>query len=119
MASGCGVMKTTTRTETPYRVEIRGYRPYALTRRDAESLLGAPKLLQRLVYWTAHASPPAQPWLRYLRQGGRGCGTLILTASFESAMDRMGRGEMPPPMPSESKSPPGALAGELSANRNS
>ena len=66
--------------------------PLAITKKDASRSLAMPKLLQR---WLYHG------WLIIVRQGGRGCETVIDYASFKTAYERFKRGEQPPLLPSE------------------
>lgn len=83
-----------------YVVNINGFRPYALTKRDMMCLLRSPKIVQRLIYDALH-SPPEGRWLKIIREGKPGRETLVETATFERACERIGQGEAPPLLPSE------------------
>lgn len=69
--------------------------PFAVTKREAMRLVGMPKLVQR---WLFHG------WVIVVRQGGRGCETMIDFESLENAYNRLKKGEQPPLLPSEIKS---------------
>jgi len=68
--------------------------PLAVTKSDAFRVIGMPKLVQR---WLHHG------WVEIVRQGGRGCETVIDYQSLKAAYERFKRGEEPPPLPSEIK----------------
>ena len=77
------------------------FEPLAVTKRQAFTLINAPKLVQRMLYWTRNGTLPSHKWLVIIREGGRGTETLIDYASFKAAYERLRSGEVPPPMPSE------------------
>lgn len=93
---------------SPFRVEIGGIRPFALTRRQMLKLLPAPRLIQRLLATTQH-SDPIKRWLELAREGRPGCEVLVTTASFEVACERLARGEKPPLLPCEKRRNRGAF----------
>ena len=66
--------------------------PLAVTKADAFELFRSPKIVQRWLFYG---------WIRIVRQGGRGCRTLIDYQSIVSAYERYLQGEEPPPLPSE------------------
>lgn len=66
--------------------------PLAVTKQEAFRLVAMPKLVQR---WLHHG------WVEVVRQGGRGCETVIDYQSLKDAYGRFKRGEEPPLLPSE------------------
>lgn len=68
--------------------------PLAVTKTEAFRLVSMPKLVQR---WLYHG------WVEIVRQGGRGCETVIDFQSLKAAYLRFKEGEEPPPLPSELK----------------
>lgn len=73
----------------------------SVTKRRAYELTSYTKLVQRWLYWSRHATTPADRWLIIAREGGRGRETLIDYASLKVAYQRFLNGEEPPLMPSE------------------
>lgn len=84
-------------------IVVHGVRPLAVTKKQAAIALGSIKTLQRVLWCARHQ--PGDPWVKIVREGGPGTECLIDTASLESAYARIYRGENPPPLPSERKSP--------------
>lgn len=68
--------------------------PLAVTKRQAFQSTAMPKMVQR---WLFHR------WVKIVRPGGRGCQTIIDFASLQAAYARLLQGEVPPPLPSETK----------------
>ena len=66
--------------------------PLAVTKKDAFRIVPMPKLVQR---WLFHG------WVDIVRQGGRGCETVLDFQSLKAAYERFKRGEHPPLLPSE------------------
>ena len=66
--------------------------PLAVTKQEAFRIVGMPKLVQR---WMHHK------WVEVVRQGGRGCETVIDYQSLKEAYGRFRKGEAPPLLPSE------------------
>jgi len=79
--------------------------PFALTRRQMEASLPSPKLIQRMIYSSAHKTD-VNRWLEVIRKGKPGCPLLVSFESFQAACERIRRGEIPPPLPSERKRKP-------------
>lgn len=75
--------------------------PLAVTRQQAAVIVASPKLVQRWLYWTRHATSPEKGWLRIVRPGGRGIETIIDYASLKEAYNRYTSGDKPPHLPSE------------------
>jgi hypothetical protein len=70
--------------------------PFAICKKTALQLLGSPKVGQRMLY---------HGWITVVREGGRGCTTIIDYQSLKLAYQRWLNGEEPPPLPSEVKIP--------------
>ena len=68
--------------------------PLAITKGDAFKLVAMPKLVQRWLHYG---------WVEIVRQGGRGCETVIDYQSLKAAYVRFKRGEHPPLLPSETR----------------
>jgi hypothetical protein len=68
--------------------------PLAISKEQAFQIIGMPKILQR---WLHHR------WVEIVRQGGRGCRTIIDYQSLKVAYNRLRAGEEPPLLPSEIK----------------
>jgi hypothetical protein len=85
--------------ERETRVLFNGTRPLALTKRQAVSALGSPKLVARMLWASRHAG---DRWLVIVRSGRD---LLIDTHSVETAYERLLNGEQPPLMPSECRAP--------------
>ena len=68
------------------------FEPLAVTKKAAMQMVGMPKLVQR---WLHHG------WVEIVRQGGRGCETVIDFQSLKTAYRRYKKGEKPPLLPSE------------------
>jgi len=66
--------------------------PLAVTKKDASRIVSMPKLVQR---WLHHG------WIEVVRQGGRGCETVVDYQSLKNAYERFKKGEHPPLLPSE------------------
>jgi len=72
----------------------------AITKAEFFRILRSPRIGQRALYWTRRG----QPFVRILRQGGRGCTLLIDTLSVETFYADLLEGKcQPPPMPGERK----------------
>jgi hypothetical protein len=84
----------------PSPIIINGYRPLAITKAEFFRVLRSPRIGQRALYWTRRG----QPFVKILRQGGRGCTLLIDTLSAEVFYAGLLEGKcQPPPMPGERK----------------
>ena len=81
-------------------IVINGFRPLALTKRQAILALGSSKLVQRMLHSVRHHTEE-RPWLSLVREGAQGVRVLIDTRSLEEAFERLKEGEAPPLMPSE------------------
>jgi len=79
-----------------YKIE-----PLAVSKKEAYALTGYPKLVQRWLFWSRHASSTDNQWVCIVREGGRGCETLIDFRSLEYAYERFRDGDAPPLLPSE------------------
>ena len=80
------------------RSSSRGADPWRSQRRSFSRLLRSPRIGQRALYWTRRG----QPFVKILRQGGRGCTLLIDTLSAEIFYADLLEGKcQPPPMPGE------------------
>jgi hypothetical protein len=74
---------------------INGCRPLAITKAEFFQALRSPRIGQRALYWTRRG----QPFVKILRQGGRGCTLLIDTLSAEIFYTDLLEGRCePPPM---------------------
>jgi hypothetical protein len=72
----------------------------AITKAEFFQVLRSPRIGQRALYWTRRG----QPFVKILRQGGRGCTLLIDTLSAEIFYAELLEGKcQPPPMPGEHK----------------
>lgn len=69
--------------------------------------LPAPRLIQRLLA-TAYCPEVVNRWLELAREGRPGCEVLVVTSSFETACERLARGERPPLLPCEKRRNRGA-----------
>jgi hypothetical protein len=84
----------------PSPIIINGCRPLAITKAEFFRVLRSPRIGQRALYWTRRG----QPFVKILRQGGRGCTLLIDTLSAEVFYAGLLEGKcQPPPMPGERK----------------
>jgi hypothetical protein len=84
----------------PSPIIINGCRPLAITKAEFFQVLRFPRIGQRALYWTRRG----QPFVKILRQGGRGCTLLIDTLSAEIFYAGLLEGKcQPPPMPGERK----------------
>jgi hypothetical protein len=84
----------------PSPIIINGCRPLAITKAEFFRILRSPRIGQRALYWTRRG----QPFVKILRQGGRGCTLLIDTLSAETFYADLLEGKCePPPMPGERK----------------
>ena len=82
----------------PSPIIINGCRPLAITKAEFFQALRSPRIGQRALYWTRRG----QPFVKILRQGGRGCTLLIDTLSAEIFYADLLEGKcQPPPMPGE------------------
>ncbi|MGA7394384.1 MAG: hypothetical protein WBL40_22625 [Terrimicrobiaceae bacterium] len=82
----------------PSPIIIKGCRPLAITKAEFFQALRSPRIGQRALYWTRRG----QPFVKILRQGGRGCTLLIDTLSAEIFYADLLEGKcQPPPMPGE------------------
>jgi len=72
--------------------------PLLFSRREVVTRLGSPKLVQRMLYATAHG---ADVWLEEIRADGRTRCRLFTSESVDRAYERLVAGECPPLMPSE------------------
>ena len=82
----------------PSPIIINGCRPLAITKAEFFRVLRSPRIGQRALYWTRRG----QPFVKILRQGGRGCTLLIDTLSAEIFYADLLEGKcQPPPMPGE------------------
>ena len=68
------------RQPPPSPIIINGCRPLAITKAEFFQVLRSPRIGQRALYWTRRG----QPFVKILRQGGRGCTLLIDTLSAET-----------------------------------
>jgi hypothetical protein len=82
------------------RIFIRGVRPLAISLSQASLALGSPRLVQRALFWSLRG----QNWLDIVQKGGRGRMTLVSTESVEQLHERRAKGDMPPLLPSETRS---------------
>ena len=80
--------------------------PLLLRRRDVIAILGSPKLVQRMLFTTAHGASSGETWLEEVRPDGRTRCRLYTRASVERAYDRLCAGEYPPLLPSERRRAP-------------
>jgi hypothetical protein len=88
------------REQPPSPIIINGCRPLAITKAEFFRALRSPRIGQRALYWTRRG----QPFVKILRQGGRGCTLLIDTLSAEIFYADLLEGKrQPPPMPGERK----------------
>jgi hypothetical protein len=93
-----GVMQRGQSPSSP--IIINGCRPLAITKAEFFRVLRSPRIGQRALYWTRRG----QPFVKILRQGGRGCTLLIDTLSAEIFYADLLEGKrQPPPMPGERK----------------
>lgn len=99
--------KSTNSSPSAFIAEIAGVRPFALTRRQMLKFLPAPRLLQRLLATTYNSDRSAR-WLELAREGRPGCEVLVVTSSFETACERLARGERPPLLACEKRRNRGA-----------
>jgi hypothetical protein len=84
----------------PSPIIINGCRPLAITKAEFFRILRSPRIGQRALFWTRRG----QPFVKILRQGGRGCTLLIDTLSVETFYADLLEGRrQPPPMPGELK----------------
>jgi hypothetical protein len=84
----------------PSPIIINGCRPLAITKAEFFRILRSPRIGQRALYWTRRG----RPFVKILRQGGRGCTLLIDTLSVETFYAELLEGKcQPPPMPGERK----------------
>lgn len=85
---------------TPSPILINGYRPLAITKAEFFMVIRSPRIAQRALYWTRRG----QPFVKILREGGRGCSLLIDTRSVEVFYANLLEGAgQPPLMPGEEK----------------
>ena len=63
------------RATPTFAIIINGCRPLAITKAEFFQVLRSPRIGQRALYWTRRG----QPFVKILRQGGRGCTLLIDT----------------------------------------
>jgi len=85
---------------TPIANHHQWVRPLAITKTEFFRALRSPRIGQRALYWTRRG----QPFVKILRQGGRGCTLLIDTLSAEIFYADLLEGKcQPPPMPGERK----------------
>jgi hypothetical protein len=88
------------REAPPSPIIINGCRPLAITKAEFFRVLRSPRIGQRALYWTRRG----QPFVKILRQGGRGCTLVIDTLSAEIFYADLLEGKCePPPMPGECK----------------
>ncbi len=81
-------------------IMINGCRPLAITKAEFFGVLRSPRIGQRALYWTRRG----QPFVKIVRQGGRGCPLLIDTQSVEVFYASLLEGKCQPPrMPGERK----------------
>ena len=78
--------------------------PLLLRRRDIVAILGSPKLVQRMLFATAHGASSGETWLEEVRPDGRTRHRLYTRLSVERAYARLCAGECPPLLPSERRS---------------
>lgn len=89
---------------TPAVATTQGRAPIApllVGRRQVVAMLGSPKLVQRMVYASAHPRDRHDRWLEVVAADGRTRCTLYTRSSVELAYERLLAGECPPPLPSE------------------
>ncbi len=75
-------------------------------RRDLIGKFKSPKLVQRMLYASAHPTSPRDTWLKEVCPDGRTRCRLYTRASVERAYDRLCAGEYPPLLPSERRRAP-------------
>jgi len=84
----------------PSPILINGCRPLAITKAEFFMVIRSPRIAQRALYWTRRG----QPFVKILREGGRGCSLLIDTQSVEVFYANLQEGTAQPPlMPGEKK----------------
>lgn len=80
--------------------------PLLCGRRDLINKFKSPKLVQRMLYASAHPTSPRDTWLKEVCPDGRTRCRLYTRASVERAYDRLCAGEYPPLLPSERRRAP-------------
>ena len=75
--------------------------PLLLRRRDVIAILGSIKLVQRMLFATAHGASSGETWLEEVRPDGRTRCRLYTRASVERAYARLRAGDYPALLPSE------------------
>ena len=86
--------------QSPSPILINGCRPLAITKSEFFMIIRSPRIAQRALYWTRRG----QPFVKILREGGRGCSLLIDTQSVEIFYANLLEGVAHPPlMPGEEK----------------
>ena len=78
-------------------------KPRAISKRTAYRYVGIPSLVQDWLYASRRAKPDEEQWILIVREGGRGCETMIDTQSIDRAYELYKLGIKPPPIPSRRK----------------
>jgi hypothetical protein len=80
-----------------------GLKPKTISKRAAYVYVGIPSLVQDWMHASRRAKPNEEHWVHIVREGGRGCETLLDTDSVDRAYELFKRGIKPPPIPSRTK----------------
>jgi hypothetical protein len=76
---------------------------FTVSKREAFDIVGMPRVVQRWLHATRHATREDEKWLTIVAEGGRGKKTRIDYESLRRAYQRYVSGERPPLLPSERK----------------
>jgi hypothetical protein len=78
-------------------------KPLTISKKRAYRYVGIPSLVQA---WMYHTRRGHGEWVEIVREGGRGCETLLDRRSVEHAYELYKQGIKPPPIPSRRQNPP-------------